>query len=299
MEQIKLQASGKINITLDVTGAMDNHFHSLDMCMTTVNISDIVTIRQANTIQVSMNGESAGVDNSAYRAVVHAVDAGFISGAVVAITKGIPYSSGMGGSSVDAAAVLYAIARFIGVTVEEVECKGNRYYRMDTADSRYAKLEEIGARLGSDVVYLMQGGLVRASGKGDNLIGLPYTEHKFLVIVAEGGALTSSVFREYDKSPQQTNYTEQLMAGLPAGDITVGNGLTNAAIAVNPNIAIALEDMSKYTSKACMSGSGSAVFGVFDNDKDMLIAMRELSPKYKFCRLATSTPTAMIEIDSD
>lgn len=301
MKAIEVLACGKINLSLDIVSVLDDGYHGLDMCLTTIDCGDIVRFTLSNEQIVYMNGCRVGDENTAYRALRAVVRSGLISGGIVEITKKLPFSSGMGGSSVDAAAVLYATARIIGV--KAVRITENTYsdygcYRLDYSDIRYRRLEVIGSMIGSDIVYLMRGGCCRATGKGDDIVNIGDLPLKALVIVAGGGAVTSRVFSEYDRIRIKSRaYTAAVIRQIKKGEMItkVGNGLTSAAEEVNPNIITAIRDMRQYTKTVNMTGSGSGVFGVFEDADQLLKAKEELSKRYCFCEIVYSTPVGMME----
>lgn len=245
MDRIFLAINAKVNLSLDVVGNRTDGYHELDMCLASVGVADKIDCALCDCISVSMDGKICGAENIAYRAADECVKAGIIQGLDINIIKGIPLSSGMGGSSADCAGVLFAVQTLTGC--EE------------------PKLLKIAEKLASDAVFMYYGGFARARGKGDNLQFLPFK--KLYVTIAQGGhgALTKDVFKAFDNGGgHATSHTERCVGSLSGDELILGNGLTTAAINVCGEINNTLKLLEKYSDRVCMTGSGSACFAVFD-----------------------------------
>ena len=166
MEKVTVLANAKLNLYLDVAGTRADGYHDLDMLMVTVNCGDVITVRKAESgfLSVKMDGAEAGEENTAYRTARLVCDLTG-SGLDITIAKKIPIGAGMGGSSADSAGVLNAAKKLLGIS--------------DSAAN------EIALQVGSDVVYMMRGGIMRARGRGEILTpveGLESLRSKFFVV---------------------------------------------------------------------------------------------------------------------
>ena len=259
----KTEVYAKLNLALDITGTDKEGYHLLDMINCTVGVCDTLAVSRAPKISVTMDGKPCGAENTAYRAA-EAIER--LSGVALAvdIVKGIPFGAGMGGSSADASAVL-------------------RYAADEGLISR-TDAEDAARGIGSDVVYMMTGGMMRARGRGDVLTPLPQKNITLAIVRRQTGASTAEVYRMFDK-----------IGGSGAGIDAVldkaaprYNVLERPAIELCPDIARLKEEMRRAFGDAVMTGSGSAVCSVVDDREE---AERVLSQRFGDCPFAVVTET--------
>ncbi|MBM4416574.1 MAG: 4-(cytidine 5'-diphospho)-2-C-methyl-D-erythritol kinase, partial [Chloroflexi bacterium] len=148
------RAPAKLNLALEVLGRRADGYHEIETVLTTLELSDAVTLRAAPALRVTVRGaEAEGVDagdelaGRAARALAGAV--GREPQVAIALTKRIPVAAGLGGGSADAAAVLRGLARLWGL------------------DWPPERLAEVGAEVGSDVPALVLGGVTHGNGRGE------------------------------------------------------------------------------------------------------------------------------------
>lgn len=255
-----LKARAKINWTLDITGQRADGYHLMDMLMQPVTLADDVTLRPAQEIALTTGGTPllpADGHHLALRAAqALKAAAGFTSGAAIHVEKHIPVGAGMGGGSADAAAVLIGLNRLWGLGLS-----GER-------------LEAIGLTLGADVPFCIRGGLTRTTGIGECMQALPCGRCYPLVVVQPcEGLSTRDIFTAWhahpdaDK-PDNTSAALALAQGNAAA-LTAGMGNVMQPISVmrRPGIAEAIRALkARGAFAAQMTGSGSAVFGAFEDD---------------------------------
>ncbi len=253
MEKVTVLANAKLNLYLDVAGTRADGYHDLDMLMVTVNCGDVITVRKAESgfLSVKMDGAEAGEENTAYRTARLVCDLTG-SGLDITIAKKIPIGAGMGGSSADSAGVLNAAKKLLGIS--------------DSAAN------EIALQVGSDVVYMMRGGIMRARGRGEILTpveGLESLRSKFFVVAQKCmGATTAKVFSHFDTlGMQPKNSFDKTVSSLKTGRYEDGlyNALFLSATYHCPSIVATMFDLKNFSSAACMTGSGSACFAIFDD----------------------------------
>ena len=270
MKKVTVQAYAKIKLYLDITGRLEGGYHSIDTVMASVNCAHIVTVgvREDNDVTVIMDGATCKEENTAYR------DAKLVAGKTgagldVNIVKRIPYSAGMGGSSADSAAVFLAAKKLFDISQDE--------------------LDAMAQLCGSDVVYMMRVGLLRAHGRGEQLTkidGLDYLLDKSLVVVQLcEGASTGAIYSEYDNlQVPPHNGADDAIEKLKAADVkgAIFNCLTVPAIKLCPAIVNSLYTLKNYSDCVAMTGSGSAAYAIFDNAFDAKKCYDELKGfKYK------------------
>ncbi len=154
---ITLEARAKLNLTLEVLGRRDDGYHDVASIMQTLALSDTVAIAPSDSLEVRCSTPGLdGPDNLAWKsAELLRRDTGCRLGARIEIDKRIPVSAGLGGGSSDAAATLVGL---------------NRLWELDLSSDR---LRAIGARIGSDVPFLIEGGTAIAVDRGDRIRRLP------------------------------------------------------------------------------------------------------------------------------
>ena len=256
---MRVEARAKINWTLDIIGQRDDGYHLMDMLMQPVTLSDTVTLERADAITLTTGGTPlipADAGNLAYRAAAALKEAtGYPGGAAIHVEKRIPAGAGMGGGSADAAAVLWGLNRLWGLGLTQEE------------------LERIGLTLGADVPFCLRGGLARTTGIGEVMRALPCAKDYELVVIQPcEGLSTGEVFRAYHARGQAARPdTDTAQRALAEGDAkllagSLGNVLQAVSEAMRPAIREAVMALEEHgAAVALMTGSGSAVFGVFED----------------------------------
>lgn len=241
--QVKVYA--KLNLTLSV-GAKHGEFHPIDSVATSVDLCDVVEVAKRADNQVRVDGVEgvAQERNTAYRAAHAFVEAFSSPGVDVSVQKGIPFGGGLGGSSADAAAVLYCMCKLYGV---DVDCE---------------KVRSICARLGSDVTFMLHGGLGRLRGKGDDVEYLQLQRPLYFALTTFECEMSSrEVYEAFDRTVAHGN-EEKSEKG------RFFNDLQQAARAISDYAEDYLDFTRQNGLDAVMTGSGSAYFVAFANRTD-------------------------------
>ena len=271
---MRVEARAKINWSLDITGQREDGYHLMDMLMQPVTLSDTVTLLPAEALTLTTGGHPAipaDEHNLAYRAAAALkVATGYPGGASIHVEKRIPAGAGMGGGSADAAAVLAGL---------------NRLWKLDLDQQ---ELERIGLTLGADVPFCLRGGLTRTTGIGEVMEAAPCgRKYELVVIQPCEGLSTGAVFRAYHAQESVAHPdTDAAQAALAAGDTaqlarSLGNVLQPVSEAMRPAIREAVEALSTCGAAiALMTGSGSAVFGVFERAEEADRAYADLAARW-------------------
>lgn len=264
MNEIKLDAHAKINLTLDVTGKLDNGYHTVRMVMQSVALHDDVTVTRTDDGQIVLTCDRPYVPTDARNLAVRAANRFFEAtgipcpGLRIDIRKRIPVAAGLAGGSTDAAAVLRALDMLFGTNLG-----------LD-------KLCEIGLKLGADVPYCLRGGTMLAEGIGEVLSPLPQMPGCLVVLCKPGFAVsTAAVYAQIDDHmPDVRPDTNGMCQALAQADY---NGICHrlynvmeAVTAVRHAEIGQIKDilLSCGADGAAMSGSGPTTFGLFrDPDK--------------------------------
>ncbi len=270
-----LEAYAKINWSLDITGLREDGYHYMDMLMQPVSLADEVTLDPSPALGITTSGwphSRADESNLAYRAALALKNAsGYTGGARIHVHKRIPIGAGMGGGSTDAAAVLMGL---------------NRLWETGLTP---AELERIGLSLGADVPFFIRGGLTRTRGIGEELECRECLHNYWLVVIQPcPGLSTAQVFGLWHSTDSFIRPdTDQALHALEAGDLSclcanISNVLQPVSESLRPEIARACESLSQAgASRALMTGSGSAVFGIFRSSSAAEKAFKTLSGRYK------------------
>ncbi len=256
--RITVQAQAKINWALDILSRREDGYHEMDMLMQKIALSDEIRFETARWTTLTVNGHL--IANAGKNLIVRAANLlneymGEKRGVRITLSKRIPVRAGLGGGSADCAAALMALNDLWGFKLPA------------------KTLKKLALSLGADVPYCMENDFCRVRGIGEDVQALENAPKIPLVVACVSpGLSTQAVFSNFDEagdSPLNVPM-EKLCGRLTAGDFRAadeisGNALERAAIRLLPAVADTMERMracgSLYTR---MSGSGSAVFGVFE-----------------------------------
>ena len=289
--KLSIQARAKINWTLDVVGTLPNGYHDLDMLMQSVTLCDQMTIEDAPecTLAVRMEDDFVPADESnlvlrAARALQAAT--GETRSARMTLRKFIPVAAGMGGGSSDAAAALKGL---------------NLLWGLGLPDER---LEEIGLTIGADVPFCIRGGLQRAQGVGERLTPLTLKTPLYLVAFQPcRGLSTKEVFtalHEEGIDPADRPDNDAAQRALAQGNVrllgrSMGNVLEPVSRRLRPQIDEAIRAIEASGAVgARMTGSGSAVFGVYAHAGACKRAAQELAAAYPTCRMMRTAECGVV-----
>ncbi len=265
------EAPAKLNLTLEVGKKRPDNYHEVRTVMTVAALTDTITVTVGEGNELSMVCDAPGLACDESNLCLRAAKAflahiGREQSVYVELVKCIPMQAGLGGGSADAAAVLRALRTLL------------------MPEMPMEELAAIGASIGSDVPFCVMGGTMVGSGRGEILTPAPPMALCYLLIAKpkKTSCDTGAMYRQIDDKgilPKAT--TDLLLAALEAGD------LQGVCIQMNNSFHDLLEE-EHPSRKACeimvrsgalgaqLSGSGSAVFGVFDSEKKARVAFDSL-----------------------
>ena len=288
--RVQEYAYAKLNLTLDVTAKRDDGYHDMLMVMQTVSITDSVVLEQTGEkgIHAACNFRYIPTDerNLAVRAAGAFLDTigEEKNGILIRMDKTIPVGAGMAGGSADAAAVLRGMNRLYGS-------------RMNRRD-----LEKLGERIGSDVAFCIAGGTSLARGRGEVLEDLTPMPDCAIVVCKPGFSIsTPELFRKLDQIGLRTHPdTTGMLSALESGNLkeismrmfNVFEEVEDRRMRSETEIKHVLLDYGALG--AVMTGTGSAVFGVFSDETAAETCAAHLRSEHKFCRVAR--PTGRLEL---
>lgn len=275
---IKEKAYAKINISLDVTGRREDGYHDMAMIMQTVSLCDELTISiggEGVSARSNLRFIPGDERNLAVKAALKYLEAAGERnrGVSIDIRKNIPVGAGMGGGSADAAAVLRGMNRAFGGRLSE------------------ETLMSLAADTGSDVAFCLVGGTMLATGRGERLSPLPPIPPCFITVCKPDFSIsTPELFKKLDSVRLKGHPdTAGLIAALEKGSLpelcrrmyNVFEDVGDRRMRTVSQIKGQLLDHGALG--AVMTGTGSAVFGVFSDRKQADTACGELKKEYSFC----------------
>jgi 4-diphosphocytidyl-2-C-methyl-D-erythritol kinase len=261
MHEVRLKAFAKINYALDILGLRPDGYHDIGTVMQSISLADDVGLRRSTQgFTLSLEPEVGGIgppeQNTVYLAWKRLRRLTDEELAVeVTLRKRIPAGAGLGGGSADAAAVLVGLNEMfdLGLRIDE--------------------LRRLGVEVGADVPFCISGGTVLGEGVGEILTPLPAPpDHSIVVAKPTGSVETASIYHAHDRAQtQSTRSVAYVIPALHSGSVSAlawaaGNDLAPVTKRFVPEVATLERSLEESGALgASMSGSGTAVYGVFDD----------------------------------
>lgn len=282
--RVTVPSFAKLNLDLRVLAKRPDHYHELRTIFQTISLVDIIEIGFEPSKRTSIHIVESSVeitDNLIVRSAKLVLDALKIRAAVnFKLLKKIPMGAGLGGGSSNAAAVLLAIPALAGKAVP------------------HAQLVRFAETLGSDVPFFLLGGTAVAFGRGTELYPLPdLSPHHALVVSTGVHVSTPHAYQSLNRPIAQQDVTNALtspatspilrefqaitwaLESSPFGTLPFKNDFESAVFKTHPELAAVARKLRKLGAKpALMTGSGSAVFGIFATAAEMRAAAAAFPP---------------------
>ena len=267
------KAYAKVNLTLAVGEKRLDGYHEVVSVMQRVSLCDTLTAEQTRegiTLTCSDPALPSGEENLAHRAAsLFFRETGIAGGAALTLEKRIPSQAGLGGGSSDAASALLALRKLYAPALSDTE------------------LETMAAALGSDVPFFIRGGTQLATGRGEVLSPLPpLTDGWFVIVKPTESFSTPAMYRRLDEPGSVLVRNSRYMQ-----DAVAANNVHAVAAELHNSFErVVPKDSSLRTIKdalraqgalaSLLSGSGSAVFGLFDTETAARAAVEALRPAW-------------------
>ena len=259
---LSVPACAKLNLTLDILGKRPDGYHEMKMVMQTISLHDdvVLTLTDGRGITCRVADAALPCDerNLAVRAAKAFCEAVNYSGGIdIALTKRIPSEAGMAGGSADAAAVLRALRDLVSPALTD------------------ERLEQIGAAVGSDVPFCIRGGTQLAEGRGEVLTVLPPAPKCFAAVCKPDFPIsTPALFARVDGVMlSHRPDTDAMLSAIARGNCgalceNVSNVFEQALPDAQRQRIEEIKHALVENGAACaaMTGSGSAVFGLFSDE---------------------------------
>ena len=260
-QALSIRAHAKINLGLQVSGRRADGYHELRTVFQSISLYDtLIFSPRDGAFELRCREADVPVDcrNLVWKAGALLWRAlgrsGDPHGVAVEIRKRIPPQAGLGGGSADGAAALVALARIWGVAPGE------------------RALARLAAELGADVPFFLVGGTALGLGRGDQISAQADEPRAWVVLVLPGfGIPTAEAFAWYDEDAGARASSGSSTGGL-------GNDLEAPVVKRRPAIGEILATVRGLgAERASMSGSGSAVFGLFADRRSAGLAADTLA----------------------
>lgn len=251
MEEIKIKCPAKINLTLEVVNRRDDGFHNIKSIMQMISLYDYLTIKigHAETNEIYLSGTSKEIPYDEKNLVHKAVDLYLKTANMdklkvsIHIEKNIPVSAGLAGGSTDAAGVILGLNHILGKFSHD-------------------EMENLCAKLGSDLNVCLNGGCVLATSRGEITQKLPDTNNLVTLIKPKNlGISAKEAYTKYaeKENKPKNNMTEKMIEAIKhEQDIKqfLYNDLEYAVFDDYKELQV----IKKAYPEAIMSGSGSTYF---------------------------------------
>ncbi len=267
-----LKAYAKINLGLRVLKKREDGFHDIETIFHRINLFDELTIEPSETsISITSNNQTLPTDekNLCWKAVeLLRTEVGTTRGAAVYLNKKIPLGSGLGGGSSDAAAVLTTLPALWNIPIDA------------------STLASVALNIGSDIPYFLHNKSAYAEGRGERLnfvrVSLPYS---VLVVTPNIHVSTAWAYSELSKErrlmPRRTKFYDGATCTVAAIPSLMENDFEPVVFDAHPEIAeLKQEILSHGAVYALLSGSGSSVFGLFNDENNARKAGDFFRPTY-------------------
>ncbi|PKM54691.1 MAG: 4-(cytidine 5'-diphospho)-2-C-methyl-D-erythritol kinase [Firmicutes bacterium HGW-Firmicutes-5] len=260
MKEVKRKARAKINLALDVIGKRENGYHDVRMVMQTIELHDKVRLKKIKSDKILMKTNLPYLPRDNRNLVYQVVEYmkatyGIKSGVYIDLYKVIPVGAGLAGGSTDAAQSVLGMNELfeLGLNVET--------------------MEEIGAKFGADIPYCIRGGTMIAEGIGEILTPIkPIMKLHLLIVKPKQSVSTAYVYGNLDVMTISNHpNVDAMVRGIDEGHMAqivqnLGNVLEEVTFKGYPEVKMIKEAiLNNGALGALMSGSGSAVFGIFED----------------------------------
>jgi 4-diphosphocytidyl-2-C-methyl-D-erythritol kinase len=269
--KLTVRAHAKVNLDLRVLGVRPDGYHELRTVFQAIELHDTLVCSDTPgpfTLKCRTAGVPLDDSNLVWKAAAALWTAlgrgGEIRDALVHIEKKIPVESGLGGGSADAAAALMAFGRMWG-------------------GAPITLLREVGATIGADVPFFLSGGTALGLGRGEEIYPLVDLPPHFVVIVRPPfGVSTAEAYAWYDEDRtagyRENRELQQLPVPWPSRAAQMVNDLEPPVLRRHQEISGLKAQLRELgATAAAMSGSGSAVFGLFRGRAAAARAVKPLS----------------------
>ena len=275
MKNLHIRSFAKINISLNITKKREDGFHELDSVMLPISLHDSLVISKLNGPDNFVTVDDFSIRTFSYNLATLSIDKlqsayHFNDKFRVLIHKVIPIQAGLGGGSSNAAFTMKAVNSMLklGATDEE--------------------LINLGKTLGCDIPFFIKCKPARVQGVGEILTPITIKNNYYVLLVKpELGCSTREVYALSDTMDLKVGNIENVIKALEEGDDdllakNISNALQEPAIELVPVIQSIIDELHQNGLKMVqVTGSGSAVFALSTNKKQLKEVFKKLDDRYE------------------
>lgn len=275
MKTVKLNSYAKVNIGLKLLQKRIDGYHDISTVFQEIDLYDEITISRSSNSVLKFSCNVDWLKNDQHNLCVIAYnrikDLYDIGGVDINLVKNISKGSGLGSGSSNAAAVMKGLRKIFNLEVTD------------------KVLENIGKEIGADVPFFIRGATQIGEGIGEKLSDIKYTiDGSFLIITPDISIDTkwaySQIKNVLDNAASSTKFSD-LFCGKTISLDTLKffeNDFESVVFPTYPEIGAIKSELIALGAKfASLSGSGSTVFGIFDDNAKINKAFSHFSPMHK------------------
>lgn len=272
---MKIKAHGKINLSLDIKGKLPDGYHELEMIMQEIDLNDELDINIIEEgIEIKCDKKYIPTDkrNTVYKAIELVLSKYNIKkGVSVNIIKNIPSQAGLGGGSSDAAGVIMGLNKLFSLNL------------------KIEDLISLGKEIGADVPFFMVGGTALCKGIGEKIEKIKSFKGRTILLVKPYfGVSTKLAYDLFDlekeikeiETPKIIKYIEE---GMDEKVVSLMGNVLEDVIVKKYNEILRIKNnlIQNGAIGSMMTGSGSTVFSIFNDEEKAKIAYEKMKMKYK------------------
>jgi 4-diphosphocytidyl-2-C-methyl-D-erythritol kinase len=271
----KEKANAKINLVLDIKYKREDGYHELFTIMQEVDLFDTLIFKKTSGSDITIDHNIENLPKDSNNIICKAA---FLlkkryrieDGIHIILDKKIPVGAGLGGGSSNAAAVIRAFNAIYSLNLSKEE------------------MEEVANLLGADVPFFINGGLQKCEGTGEILEPLTGLKKLYYVLVNPGIMVSTKwAYENYRKTYTDNELiNKKILKAVLENDYmllskNLYNDLESVTIEKYPVLdKIKRELLNNKASMSMMSGSGSTVFGLFENNDNASAAAKKITEKF-------------------
>ena len=259
---MQLQAFAKINLDLRVLGRREDGYHEVRTILQTIDWADEIRIDAADRFEFVERGIRAGEDNLVMKAVrtFERLTGDKVS-VRIELIKNVPSGAGLGGGSADAAITLLGLQKFSGRQLPE------------------PSVQSALSALGSDIPFFLFGGRALGTGRGNEITMMEDdAEYGLVVVVPPVSIATREAYSWLTGSDKSNNISRFCAQPSSHSEAEAGNDFESVVFARHPLLSEIKQDILRAGAfRASLSGTGSALFGIFGSTKEAEAALVRLS----------------------
>ena len=275
MQAIRVPSYAKLNLGLFILGVRDDGFHEIETILQQIDLNDEIEVKLTDSSQIEFSCDHPDLQEANSNLCVRAANVlkqttGIQKGAQIYLSKTIPMGAGLGGGSSNAAVVLLCLNKLWGLNLSAQE------------------LQAIASQLGSDIPFFILGGTAVATGRGNLLRPAKLTgEPTIVVVFPKISVSTKWAYKQVNLSLtiKEKNITLASFNDINYSNVDFVKSLKNEFEEIVFTEYPLLEQIKKQINQSkaiytSMSGSGSAIFGIFEKEEDALEVKRFFQNEY-------------------